>query len=78
LDDYKVSAPLVHWAITSIIGAIVILGGYMVVWAINDAEFKGEMRALLVTVTLIKRDVEEHDNKPCHDVACEKFKQLSH
>ena len=33
---YMVSSRLVHWAITSIITGIVVIGGYMVSWALND------------------------------------------
>jgi hypothetical protein len=37
---YMVSSRLVHWAITSIITGIVVIGGYMVSWALNDRSWR--------------------------------------
>lgn len=73
---YEIPVPLVTKAIYSILAAILALGLYMVVWAINDAEFKGEMRALLVEVRQMRLDVDRHSEKPCHDVACERLRTL--
>lgn len=38
--QYQIPASLVHRLITSIIVAIVTIGGYMILWAINDAASK--------------------------------------
>lgn len=40
---YSIAAALVHKLIISIIGAIIATGGYMVLWGINDARWKGTM-----------------------------------
>ena len=41
--SYTISARLVHWGITSIISGIVVIGGYMVVWAINDSAWRARV-----------------------------------
>ena len=39
-DAYWVSAKLVHRAIYSILGSLIVLGGYMAAWAYADAKWK--------------------------------------
>ena len=43
--SYTISARLVHWGITSIISGIVVIGGYMIVWAINDSAWRARVTA---------------------------------
>ena len=40
---YLVPKPLVHWAIISILGGLLTLGGYMVVWNTDDKAWKAKM-----------------------------------
>lgn len=44
---YLVPVALVHWAITSIILGIITIGGYMVIWAVNDASWKASQQEKL-------------------------------
>ena len=42
-EAYELPARLVHNLIRSIFGTIVIIGGYMIIWAINDAAWKAQL-----------------------------------
>ena len=75
-DGYLIPAPLVNKAILSIIGGIVLIAGYMVVWAINDAAFKATVLGAIERIPVIERNLDRHEDKPCHDVACERFREL--
>jgi hypothetical protein len=39
-DAYRISATLVHATLVSIVAGIVSMGGYMIVWALNDVKWK--------------------------------------
>lgn len=75
-DGYLIPAPLVNKAILSIIGGIVLIAGYMVVWAINDAAFKATVLGAINKIPVIESKQDAHERKPCHDVACERFREL--
>ena len=45
---YKISASLVHLAISSIIAGMLSIAGYMVVWALNDTGWKSRQEQRLV------------------------------
>lgn len=47
---YTVSSPLVHWAIISILTAIVFCGMYMVIWALGDSGWKATVIERLITI----------------------------
>ena len=61
--NYVISAPLVHKLIMSIIGGIVAIGAYMVIWALNDTEWKAtittRLEALREDVAEIKAETGE-------------------
>jgi hypothetical protein len=67
---YSVPAPLVHNILKSVVGAILILGGYMVVWGINDATFKATVITKLTfidaRITEIGKDQDQHEARK-HD-----------
>ena len=58
-SNYVVPTTLVHWAITSIIGGILAIGAYMVVWAINDAAWKSALEGKLVAIELRISEVKQ-------------------
>ena len=68
--SYNIPAPLVHNILRSIVTAIVFLGGYMVVWGINDASFKSQVLTELGwmkdRVVEIGDDQDEHEQRK-HD-----------
>jgi hypothetical protein len=67
-DDrtYKLPSTLVHRAIGSIIGSICLIGGYMVIWAVNDSAFKARIEERLIQIERRMARIEErtdvHDN----------------
>jgi len=75
-ESYQISSSLVHKLIAAIISAIVLIGSYMIVWAINDANWKGRLEERWIDIERMVKDFREHEKKPCHDVACEKLKGL--
>lgn len=75
-DGYLIPAPLVNKAIMSIIGGIVLIAGYMVVWAINDAAFKVKVLGAIERIPVVEQSLDQHEDKPCHDVACERFRKF--
>ena len=75
-DSYQISSSLVNRLIAAIIIAIISIGGYMIVWAINDAQWKGRLEERWMTMEKFVKDFREHEKKPCHDVACEKLKSI--
>ena len=42
-ENYQLPARLVHNLIRSIFGSILVIGGYMIIWAINDAAWKAAL-----------------------------------
>lgn len=42
---YSVPATLVHWLIAAILSSLISIAGYMVVWAVNDREWKTSVNA---------------------------------
>ena len=48
-EHYTVPAPLVHKLIIAIFTSLIAIGGYMAIWAVNDAAFKSEIRTVLKT-----------------------------
>ena len=74
MNTYQIDSGLVHKLIWTIIAAILSIGGYMVVWAINDSRFKQEVRTTLVHINRHIEQFERHMAEPCHDVACERFR----
>lgn len=79
-DNYEISAQLVHKLIGAIIAAILAIGGYMALWAISDASWKARMdeRWAIVreAISNFDSELDEHKGKPCHDVACERLRNL--
>ena len=49
-DEYQVPSTLVHRALFSIIGGICLIGGYMVIWAVNDSAFKARIEERLTQI----------------------------
>jgi hypothetical protein len=49
-NEYHVPSTLVHRALFSIIGGIVVIGGYMVIWAVNDSAFKARIEERLAQI----------------------------
>jgi hypothetical protein len=49
-ETYAVPSPLVHRALASIIGGICVIGGYMIIWAVNDAAFKARIEERLMQI----------------------------
>jgi hypothetical protein len=49
-NEYHVPSALVHRALFSIIGGIVVIGGYMVIWAVNDSAFKARIEERLAQI----------------------------
>ena len=64
-DGYVVPAPLMHRIMVAVLSSIIIIGGYMVMWAYNDAAFKSrmltEMQFLKDRVVEIGEDQDEHE-----------------
>ena len=48
--EYLIAKPLVHKAIVSIISGIIVIAGYMIVWAVNDASWKAKQEARIELV----------------------------
>ena len=69
-EAYRIPAPLVHNILKSIVGAFIFIGGYMVVWGINDAAFKSkvltELSWMKSRVSEIGEDQDEHEARK-HD-----------
>ena len=73
---YQIESSLVHKLIISIITAIVMIGGYMIVWAYVDARWKGELDSKMEQIQRYMIKLDDHIAKPCHDVACERISGL--
>jgi fructose-specific phosphotransferase system component IIB len=46
---YQIPAPLVHRLIVAVISGILAIGGYMVVWAINDSAWRTRIEVAMET-----------------------------
>ena len=66
---YMIPAGVVNALILGIFATIFTVGGYMIVWGLNDASFKAqvltELGYLKARVVEIGEDQDEHDNR--HD-----------
>ena len=49
-DAYEVPAKLVNWLVYSILGSLVAIGGYMVVWNRSDNEWKTSLMVRMESV----------------------------
>ncbi len=76
LQCYTIQSTLVNRLIGTIIASILAIGGYMIVWALNDAQFKAEVRSSLIEIRRNADNFEKHMERPCHDVACERLRQI--
>lgn len=73
---YQIESSLVHKLLMSIIGSILVIGGYMIVWAYLDARWKGELDTRMEQIQQYMLKLDAHIKEPCHDVACERLKNL--
>ena len=66
-DGYFVPASLVNKLIIAIFGSLVAVGGYMIVWAINDARWKAGQDAnisgLRDEIGNLEQDIEDIDER---------------
>ena len=76
MEAYQIEKGLVHKLILSIIGSILGVGAYMVVWGINDAAFKAKVMEYMIKVDVIEKELTVHVKIPCHDIACERLRNL--
>ena len=86
-DSYTIDSSLVNKLIAAIIAAILAIGGYMALWAINDSAWKARMDerwgSVLSVMTQyessidkLEDDYQDHVKMPCHDVACVRLQEL--
>ena len=76
-ETYQIESGLVHKLLISIITAIIMIGGYMIAWAYVDARWKGELDVKMEQIQRYVIKLDEHIEKPCHDVACERLRNLN-
>jgi Tfp pilus assembly protein PilO len=57
--NYQVPVPLVHKTIVAVVAAVLAVGGYMIVWAINDADKSARLEARIETISIDVRDVKK-------------------
>ena len=75
-NEYSVEKGLVHKLIMSIISAILLIGGYMIVWAYLDARWKGQLDIKMEQIQAYMMKLDDHVVKPCHDIACERLRNI--
>lgn len=67
VDGYTIPAPLVHKLLLCIVTSILGIGGYMVLWGVNDAKFKArvltELQYLKERVVEIGEDQDKHEHE---------------
>jgi hypothetical protein len=64
-QTYRIDAKLVNRLITSAITSIIVIGGYMLVWGLNDARFKS--RVLIELSYLKERVIEIGEDQDAHE-----------
>ena len=75
-DAYRISARLVHNLILAVFGSILTYGGYMAIWAINDASWKAALDERLTNMAFRISALEQSTAVGVLPIARERINQL--
>lgn len=75
-DAYRISAKLVHATIITIIGSLISIGGYMTVWALNDASRNAMLDEKLVNILIRIAELERTTGSGILPIARERLDQI--